>query len=124
MVLKHALRNALVPVVTVIGLSFANLLAGTVLTERIFAWPGIGSYAFQASTSLDFPAIMGVSLLIAFIFIVTNLVVDVLYFVLDPRLRRRRLRDGNCETVHQPPLRCYAASCGATRWPPSGWRCS
>jgi peptide/nickel transport system permease protein len=86
-VLKHGMRNALVPVVTVIGLSFANLLAGTVLTERIFAWQGIGSYAFQASTSLDFQAIMGVSLLIAFIFIVTNFVVDLLYFVLDPRLR-------------------------------------
>lgn len=86
-VMRHALRNALVPVVTVIGLSFANLLAGTVLTERIFAWPGIGSYAFQASTTLDFQAIMGVSLLIALIFIITNLIVDVLYFVLDPRMR-------------------------------------
>lgn len=86
-VLKHALRNAAVPIVTVIGFSFANLLAGTVLTERIFAWQGIGSYAFQASTSLDFQAIMGVSLLIAIIFIVTNVVVDVLYFALDPRMR-------------------------------------
>jgi peptide/nickel transport system permease protein len=87
-VLRHAFRNAMVPVVTVIGFSFANLLAGTVLTERIFSWPGIGSYAFQASTTLDFQAIMGVSLLIAFIFIVTNLIVDVLYFVLDPRMRQ------------------------------------
>jgi peptide/nickel transport system permease protein len=86
-VMRHALRNALVPVVTVIGLSFANLLAGTVLTERIFAWPGIGSYAFQASTTLDFQAIMGVSILIALIFIMTNLIVDVLYFVIDPRMR-------------------------------------
>lgn len=86
-VLKHALRNALVPVVTVIGFSFANLLAGTVLTEKIFAWPGIGSYAFQASTTLDFQAIMGVSLLIGVIFIATNLIVDVLYFALDPKMR-------------------------------------
>jgi peptide/nickel transport system permease protein len=86
-VLKHALRNALIPVITVIGLSLANLLAGTVLTERIFAWPGIGSYAFQASTTLDFQAIMGVSLLIGVIFILTNLVVDLLYFALDPRMR-------------------------------------
>jgi peptide/nickel transport system permease protein len=86
-VMRHALRNAMVPVVTVIGLSFANLLAGTVLTERIFAWPGIGSYAFQASTTLDFQAIMGVSILIALIFIITNLIVDVLYFILDPRMR-------------------------------------
>jgi peptide/nickel transport system permease protein len=87
-VLRHAFRNSMVPVVTVIGFSFANLLAGTVLTERIFAWPGIGSYAFQASTTLDFQAIMGVSMLIALIFIVTNLVVDLLYYVLDPRMRQ------------------------------------
>ena len=84
---RHALRNAAIPVVTVIGFSYGNLLAGTVLTESIFAWPGIGQYAYRASTSLDFPAIMGVSMVIALIFIITNLVVDVLYFVLDPRLR-------------------------------------
>ncbi len=87
-ILRHALRNALIPVVTVIGLSFANLLAGTVLTENIFAWPGIGRYAFQSSTTLDFQAIMGVSLLIATIFIVINFIVDMLYFVLDPRMRQ------------------------------------
>ena len=86
-VLRHALRNALIPVVTVIGFSYGNLLAGTVLTETIFAWPGIGWYAYRASTSLDFPAIMGVSMVIALIFVITNLVVDLLYFVLDPRLR-------------------------------------
>jgi peptide/nickel transport system permease protein len=86
-VLRHALRNALIPVVTVVGFSYGNLLAGTVLTETIFAWPGIGWYAYRASTSLDFPAIMGVSMVIALIFVLTNLVVDVLYFVLDPRLR-------------------------------------
>ena len=82
--MRHALRNALIPLVTVIGFSYGNLLAGTVLTEAIFAWPGIGQYAYRASTSLDFPAIMGVSLLIAFIFIFINLVVDVLYFVARP----------------------------------------
>lgn len=86
---RHALRNALIPVVTVIGLSFANLLAGTVLTENIFAWPGIGRYAFQASTTLDFQAIMGVSLLIATIFVLINFIVDVLYFILDPRTRNK-----------------------------------
>jgi peptide/nickel transport system permease protein len=86
-VLRHALRNALIPVVTVVGFSYGNLLAGTVLTETIFAWPGIGWYAYRASTSLDFPAIMGVSMVIALIFVITNLVVDLLYFVLDPRLR-------------------------------------
>ena len=87
MLLRHALRNASIPVVTVIGFSYGSLLAGAVLTESIFAWPGIGQYAYRASTSLDFPAIMGVSMLIALIFIATNLVVDVLYFILDPRLR-------------------------------------
>ena len=83
----HALKNAAIPVVTVIGFSYGSLLAGAVLTESIFAWPGIGQYAYRASTSLDFPAIMGVSLVIALIFIITNLIVDVLYFALDPRLR-------------------------------------
>lgn len=87
LLLRHAVRNALIPVVTVIGFSYGNLLAGTVLTENIFAWPGIGQYAYRASISLDFPAIMGVSLVIALIFILINLIVDVLYFVLDPRLR-------------------------------------
>ena len=86
-VMGHAFRNALIPVVTVIGFSYGNLLAGAVLTESIFAWPGIGQYAYRASASLDFPAIMGVSLVIALIFILVNLIVDVLYFWLDPRLR-------------------------------------
>lgn len=85
--LRHALSNALIPVITVIGLSYGTLLSGAVLTETIFAWPGIGRYAYSASTMLDFPAIMGVSLLIAFIFTVINLIVDVLYHIVDPRLR-------------------------------------
>jgi peptide/nickel transport system permease protein len=87
--LRHALGNALIPVITVIGLSYGTLLSGAVLTETIFAWPGIGRYAYSASSTLDFPAIMGVSLLIAFIFIVINLMVDVLYHIVDPRLRTR-----------------------------------
>ncbi len=86
-VLRHGLSNALVPIVTVIGLSYGNLLSGAVLTETIFAWPGIGRYMFRASTSQDFPAIMGVSLLIAFIYVAVNLVVDLLYYFLDPRIR-------------------------------------
>ena len=84
---RHAITNALIPVVTIIGLLYGNLLAGAVLTESIFAWPGIGRYAFRASTSQDFPAIMGVSMLIAFIYIFVNLIVDVLYYFLDPRIR-------------------------------------
>lgn len=86
---RHAFRNALIPVLTVIGLSYGILLSGAVLTETIFAWPGLGRYAYRASTTLDFPAIMGVSLVIAFIFIIVNLVVDVLYYLVDPRLRAR-----------------------------------
>lgn len=85
---RHGLSNALIPVVTVIGLSYSNLLAGAVLTESIFAWPGIGRYMFRASTSQDFPAIMGVSILIAFIYIGVNFIVDILYYFLDPRIRR------------------------------------
>jgi peptide/nickel transport system permease protein len=86
-ILRHALSNALIPVVTLLGILYGNLLAGAVLIESIFAWPGIGRYAFRASTSQDFPAIMGVSMLIALIFVVANFIVDMLYFVLDPRIR-------------------------------------
>lgn len=82
----HALPNALIPVVTVIGLSYSNLLSGAVLTESIFAWPGIGRYMFRASTSQDFPAIMGISILIAFIYVGVNFIVDILYYFLDPRI--------------------------------------
>jgi peptide/nickel transport system permease protein len=86
-ILQHAFPNALIPTVTVLGLSYGNLLSGTVLTEKIFSWPGIGQYAYQASVSLDFPAIMGVTMLIALIFIAANLIVDITYIFLDPRLR-------------------------------------
>src|SRR5436189_155181 len=64
-VLRHGLRNALIPTVTVLGLAYGNLLSGAVMTETIFAWPGIGRYAFQAATQNDFPAIMGVTFVIA-----------------------------------------------------------
>ena len=84
---RHALPNALIPVVTVIGLSYSNLLSGAVLTESIFAWPGIGRYMFRASTSQDFPAIMGGSIVIALIYVGVNFVVDILYYFIDPRIR-------------------------------------
>jgi peptide/nickel transport system permease protein len=84
---KHALGNALLPVVTVIGMGFSNLLSGMVLVETIFAWPGIGQYAFQSAQNLDFPAIVGVSLLIALNHVVINLAIDILYGFLDPRVR-------------------------------------
>jgi peptide/nickel transport system permease protein len=85
---RHALGNALIPTVTVLGLAFGDVLAGTVLTETIFSWPGIGQYAYQSAITLDFPAIMGVSLIIAAVFISVNLATDLAYVFLDPRLRR------------------------------------
>jgi len=88
-ILRHAFPNALVPTLTSIGLAFANLLTGAVLAETIFSWPGIGRYAFQAAVNLDFPAIMGVTILVAFIYIMINLGVDLLYGLVDPRIRVR-----------------------------------
>jgi len=86
-IVKHALGNALIPVITVIGVGFGNLLGGMVFVESIFAWPGIGQYAYKAAQNLDFPAIVGTSLLIALNYVVLNLIIDLLYGVLDPRVR-------------------------------------
>jgi peptide/nickel transport system permease protein len=86
-VLRHVLRAAMTSLITVIGLAFANVMTGSVLVENIFAWPGIGQYAYHSSTSLDLPAIMGVSLFVALVYIVVNFVVDILYGVIDPRIR-------------------------------------
>jgi peptide/nickel transport system permease protein len=86
-VLRHATRNALLPVVTVIGLSFGRLLSGAVITESVFAWPGLGLYAFRSATALDFPAIMGVGMVVATVYIVANLLVDLAYAVIDPRVQ-------------------------------------
>ena len=87
LMMRHALGNSLIPVLTVIGLGFANLLGGMVLVETIFAWPGIGQYAYQSVTTLDFPAIIGVALLIALNYVIINLIVDLMYGVIDPRVR-------------------------------------
>ena len=81
--------NALIPTLTSVGLAFANLLTGAVLAETVFAWPGIGRYAFQAASNLDFPAIVGVTNLVALVYILVNLAVDLLYGVVDPRIRAR-----------------------------------
>lgn len=86
-VLGHALRNALLPTVTVIGLTFGGLLSGAVLTETIFSWPGIGRYATNSVTNVDVPAVLGVTLVIALIYSIVNLAVDVLYAYLDPQIR-------------------------------------
>ncbi len=86
-VVRHALRNALLPTVTVIGLTFGGLLSGAVLTETIFSWPGIGRYATNSVTNIDIPAVLGVTLVIALIYSLVNLAVDVLYAYLDPQIR-------------------------------------
>lgn len=84
---KHALKNALIPTVTVTGLAFGALLAGAVLTETIFSWPGIGRWATSAILTTDFGGIMGFVLVVAFVYVLVNLLVDLLYGVLDPRIR-------------------------------------
>lgn len=86
-VVRHALNNALIPVITVSAMGFCNLLGGMVFVEKIFSWPGIGQYAYLSATTLDFPAICGVSLLIAGTYVVINLIIDILYGVIDPRIR-------------------------------------
>jgi len=84
---KYALKNALIPVLTTIGLSYGSLLSGAVLTETIFSWPGLGKYAVGSTLNLDFPALMGVTLLIALVYSLVNLFVDLAYALVDPRVR-------------------------------------
>src|SRR5437763_10027201 len=86
-VVRYILRAALPSVVTVLGLVFANVLTGAVLVEKIFSWPGIGQYAYQAAVNFDVQAIAGVSIFVAVVYITVNFVVDVLYGVIDPRIR-------------------------------------
>ena len=86
-VTSHAMRNALIPTVTVLGLTTAGLLAGAVLTETIFSWPGVGSFAVAAALRRDYPALLGVTFIVAVIYVMVNLLVDVAYGLLDPRIR-------------------------------------
>ena len=83
---RHALKNALIPVVAIIGLSYGDLLSGSILIETMFSWAGIGRYAFAAATHADFPAIIGVSLVIAVAYTIVNLAVDIIQALLDPRI--------------------------------------
>lgn len=85
--MHHALRNALIPALTIIGFTFAYLITGAVLTETIFSWPGIGSYAVGAARSLDFPAIVGVTVVGATAFLLANLLTDIAYAFANPRVR-------------------------------------
>lgn len=84
---KHALRNALLPVITVIGLSFGALLSGAILTETVFSWPGIGRWVYDAISSRDYPVIQGGVIFVATIFVLVNLLVDLSYAVIDPRIQ-------------------------------------
>jgi len=84
---RHAFRNALVPIVTILGLQFGTLLAGTIVTETIFSWPGIGRLAVQAIAARDYPLLQGCILTIAFSYVVVNLVTDFIYALVDPRIR-------------------------------------
>jgi len=84
---KHALKNALIPVVTVVGMQFGGLLGGAVVTETIFSWPGVGRLAVNSILRRDFPMVQGTTLVLCFTFVVVNLLVDLLYTFLDPRIR-------------------------------------
>jgi peptide/nickel transport system permease protein len=84
---RYILRAALPAVVTVLGLVFANVLTGAVLVEKIFSWPGVGQYAYEAAVNVDVPAIAGVSLFVAAVYVTVNFVVDILYGIIDPRIR-------------------------------------
>jgi peptide/nickel transport system permease protein len=84
---RHAFRNALIPIVTILGLQFGTLLAGTIVTETIFSWPGIGRLTVQAISARDYPLLQGCILVIAFSYVVVNLITDMAYAVVDPRVR-------------------------------------
>jgi ABC-type dipeptide/oligopeptide/nickel transport system permease component len=84
---RHAFRNALIPIITILGLQFGTLLAGTIVTETIFSWPGIGRLTVQAISSRDYPLLQGCILVIAVSYVVVNLLTDLLYTLIDPRVR-------------------------------------
>jgi peptide/nickel transport system permease protein len=87
LILRHVLPNALIPIVTMGGLAYAELLTGAVMTETVFSWPGLGRYTFQSAATLDLPAIMGVTLMVALVYLLINFLVDISYALLDPRVR-------------------------------------
>ncbi|NLT35559.1 MAG: ABC transporter permease [Gaiellales bacterium] len=91
---KHALRNSLIPVTTVIGLQFGALLGGALLTESVFSWPGIGKFTVDSILKSDFPVVQGIVLLVALIFVTVNLVADLVYAYLDPRIKYASKKEG------------------------------
>src|SRR2546425_8115201 len=86
-IFKHAFRNGLIPVITILGLQAGTLLAGAIITEQIFSWPGLGRLTIQAIYARDYPLVQGCILTIAVTYILVNLATDVLYSVVDPRIR-------------------------------------
>jgi len=123
---RHALRNALIPVVTVVGLSLPTLVGGAVLTETVFAWPGIGRLAVGAVFERDYPVIMGVNLMVAAVVISANLVTDLAYCVIDPRIsyRCRRARNGRRSSGgSRATVGAWSAAWSSRSWsPPARWR--
>lgn len=86
-ILSHALKNAMIPIITVIGLQLGSLLGGAVLTETVFSWPGVGKYVVDAILKSDYPVVQGAVLILAAVFVMVNLIVDLIYAVLDPRIK-------------------------------------
>ena len=86
-IVKHALKNALIPIITVVGLQFGFLLGGAILTETVFAWPGLGRLIYDSISARDYPMIQGVILIFGLLYILVNLVVDLIYAFVDPRIR-------------------------------------
>jgi peptide/nickel transport system permease protein len=84
---RYALKATLIPMMTIIGLTYGFMLGGSVVVEYVYDWPGLGGYVVGAITQNDFPAVMGVTLFLATIYLTINLIVDLLYFVVDPRLQ-------------------------------------
>lgn len=86
-ILRHALRNSWIPIITVAGLQFGTLLGGIVVVENVFAWPGLGNYLITSITSKDTPAVLGVIVVMTVIFALVNLLVDIIYAFVDPRIK-------------------------------------
>jgi ABC-type dipeptide/oligopeptide/nickel transport system permease component len=88
-IFKHAFRNALIPIITIVGLQFGGMLGGAIVTETIFAWPGIGRLVITAISQRDFPVVQGTVFVIALLFALTNLLVDILYVVVNPKIQHK-----------------------------------
>ena len=94
LLVRHVVQNSMLPVITVLGLQVGYVISGTIYVEMVFDWPGIGSFAENAITNLDYPSILGVTLLFAAIYVIVNFVVDMVYMLIDPRIRLVRSGGG------------------------------